>query len=82
MYILFFIVKTKVTRKWHEMRNDLEQSIFNITDGDAKILDGQAGNYKKDVFMGHCSEDGQNGYLPIAASKEVMEDVAAKLWNR
>lgn len=32
--------------------------------------------------MGHCSEDGQNGYLPIAASKEVMEVVAAKLWNR
>ena len=71
-----------MARKWHEMRYDLEQSIFNITGGDAKILDGQAGSYKEDVFMGHCSEDGQNGYLPIAASKEVMEIVAATLWNR
>jgi hypothetical protein len=63
------------------MRTDLEQSIFNITGGDAKILEGQTGSYKKDVFMGHCSEDGQSGYLPLAASKEVMEIAAAKLWN-
>ncbi len=63
------------------MRTDLEQSIFNITGGDTKILDGQAGSYKKEIFMGHCSKDGQDGYRPIQASKEVMEMVAAKLWN-
>ncbi len=70
-----------MVHKWHEMRTDLEQSIFNITGGDAKILDGQAGSYKKDVFMGHCSEDGEGGYLPIGASDEAIKMVGAKLWN-
>lgn len=64
------------------MRTDLEHSIFNITGGDAKILEGQRGGYLKDIFMGHCSENGQNGYLPIVASKEVIAIEAEKLWNR
>ena len=59
----------------------MEQSIFNITGGDAKILDGQVGSYKKDVFMGHCSEDGVGGYLPIGASDKAIKMVGAKLWN-
>lgn len=71
----------QVAHKWHEMRTDLEQCILNITGGDAKILDGQAGSYKKDVFMGHCSEDGGGGYLPIGASDKAIRMVGAKLWN-
>ena len=35
----------------------------------------------KDVFMGHCSEDGQDGYLPIVASKGVMKIVSEKIWD-
>ena len=70
-----------MVHKWHELRTDLEQSIFNITGGDAKILDGQVGSYKKDVFMGHCSEDGVGGYLSIRASDKAVKMVGAKLWN-
>ena len=70
----------EVVRKWHEMRTDLEQKIAELS-GDDKVLEGQSGSYKKDVFMGHCSENGQNGYLPIAASKEVMMEVAQKIWS-
>ncbi len=72
---------TKVAHKWHEMRTDLEQNLLNLTGGDTKIVDGQAGSYKKDVFMGHCSKDGQDGYLPIGALEEVIKIVAPKLWN-
>lgn len=45
-------------------------------------IEGQRGGYLKDVFMGHCSENGQNGYLPIVASKEVIAIEAEKLWNQ
>eukprot|EP00581_Thalassiosira_minuscula_P016510 CAMPEP_0183719362 /NCGR_PEP_ID=MMETSP0737-20130205/12339_1 /TAXON_ID=385413 /ORGANISM="Thalassiosira miniscula, Strain CCMP1093" /LENGTH=499 /DNA_ID=CAMNT_0025949079 /DNA_START=65 /DNA_END=1564 /DNA_ORIENTATION=+ len=69
-----------VVRKWHEVRTDLEGSIANIT-GDTKVLEGQSGEYNKDAFMGHCSEDGQKGYLPIVADKEVMAKVAQKIWS-
>jgi hypothetical protein len=31
--------------------------------------------------MGHCSKDGQDGYLPIAASRQVLKMVVDKLWN-
>ena len=61
-----------VVRKWHQMRTDLEQKIVEATGGDTKVLEGQSGDYRRDVFMGHCSKNGQNGYLPIVASKEVM----------
>jgi len=70
----------EVVRKWHEMRADLEQKIADIT-GDTKVLDGQSGSYKKDVFMGHCSQNGQDGYLPLVASKEVMSKVAQAIWS-
>ncbi|KAL9189634.1 hypothetical protein ACHAXT_009309 [Thalassiosira profunda] len=70
----------KVSRTWHEMRTDLEGKIANVT-GDAAVLEGQTGSYKEDVFMGHCKDDGQAGYLPIVASKEIMRQVAEKVWN-
>ena len=71
---------TQVIRTWHEMRTDLEQKILDIT-GDTKVQEGQSGSYKEDLFMKHCKEDGQSGYIPIAASKEVMAQVAEKVWN-
>lgn len=70
----------EVVRKWHEMRTDLEQKIGNVT-RDTKVFEGQSGDYKKHMFMGHCSEDGAKGYLPIAASREVMVKVAQKIWD-
>ena len=67
-----------MVHQWHELQTELEQSIFNITGGDAKILDGQVGSYKKDVFMGHCSEDGVGGYLSIGASDKAIKMAGAK----
>ena len=69
-----------VARKWHSMRTDLEQQIQDLT-GDDKILEGKRGQYKADVFLGHCSEDGQQGYLPISASKEAMSKMNS-VWDK
>jgi len=63
------------------MRTDLEKTIVDVTGDKKKVADGQSGKYNKDVFMGHCSEDGQDGYLPIVASKEVMKKVSEKIWD-
>ncbi|EED88875.1 predicted protein [Thalassiosira pseudonana CCMP1335] len=70
----------KVIRKWHEMRTDLEDSIKEIT-GDTAVFDGQKGEYKKDIFMGHCNDDGQDGYIPISASKDAMATAAEQIWS-
>lgn len=70
----------EVARRWHEMRTDLETRIMNVT-GDDGVLKGRSGEYKRDVFKGHCSDDGQDGYIPISSSKEVMAEAARKIWN-
>ena len=70
----------KVIRKWHEMRTDLEDSIKEIT-GDTAVFDGQKGEYKKHIFMGHCNDDGQDGYIPISASKDAMATAAEQIWS-
>ena len=71
----------QVVRKWHEMRADLEGKIANVTGDTNQVWEGQKGEYKKDVFMGHCSDDGQSGYVPIVASKEVMAVASDKIWG-
>lgn len=71
----------QVARTWHEMRSDLERQIQALTGNDEVLSEGQKGNYKKDVFMGHCDADGQIGYVPIAASKENMSLTVTKIWK-
>jgi len=70
----------EVVGKWHKARTDLEARIANVT-GDGEVLRGQSGAYRRDVFMGHCKEDCQDGYLPIVASKEAMAKVAQTIWD-
>ena len=70
-----------VVRKWHEARTDLEMKIAKVMKDGTEVLKGQRGDYKRDVFMGHCEEDDQSGYLPIVAPKEVMARVAQEVWD-
>ena len=71
----------EIVQKWHGMRSDLEQSIAEVSGDPTKVAEGQSGDFKRNIFMGHCSDNGQKGYLPIAASKEVMIMVAEKIWK-
>lgn len=57
--------------KWHSVRLDLENKLFDLT-GDSSIRDGSTGNYKEDVFHGHCTEDGYGGYLNLAGTDETF----------
>ena len=58
-------------QKWHSVRLDLENQLFKLT-GDRSILAGSTGTYKKDIFLGHCSDDGNDGYLNLAGKNETF----------
>jgi len=71
----------EVISKWHEMRTDLEEKLYRIT-GKSSVKDGQKGSYKNEIFMGHCEDDGQQGYLPIASGDVIFtSDVSEKIWK-
>ena len=54
----------ELLRKWHEIRFDLEKDIFALTQ-DRTVLDGASGDYKRDVFQGHCHGEGGLNYSRI-----------------
>ena len=62
-------------QKWHAVRLDLENQLFELT-GDASIREGSTGTYKKDAFVGHCTEDGFGGYLAMAGKEETYSRFA------
>ena len=57
---------------WHNYRTDLETKLEGLT-GDTTVRNGRAGNYKKDVFQGHCTENGQTGYLQLSAKPDTFK---------
>ena len=59
---------------WHGMRTDLEDQLYDLT-GDASIRQGQRGDYNKEFFQGHCSEDQSKGYLRLGGSPETLKRI-------
>lgn len=57
-------------RIWHEYRIDFEDKLVALT-GDQSVLDGRKGNYKKDIFMGHCDDEGL--YRGISGKSETIK---------
>lgn len=60
--------------KWHELRLDLERSIFGLTQD--KAIFNARGSYNEDIFFGHCSGEGGANYTRIQGlpgTLEVME---------
>ncbi|CAB9523175.1 expressed unknown protein [Seminavis robusta] len=58
-------------KKWHDVRKDLQTKLYQLSK-DERILDGSKGTHKKDLFHGHCSEEGSTGYLQIQAKNETF----------
>ena len=57
---------------WHDYRKDLEERLAELT-GDTSILQqGQAGDYKRDVFRGHCTGNGGRHYLTISGKESSL----------
>ena len=64
----------QLAKVWHDYRTDLETKLLKLT-GDDGIGAGQTGTYMPQVFGGHCTELGPQGYLPMGASKESLKRV-------
>lgn len=65
---------------WHGHRRDLERALAaHVGTEDnkrqketASIVAGQAGDYKKEVFQGHCRGNGQTNYLALAGGQQQL----------
>jgi len=64
----------ELVRHWHELRVDMETQLRALTQ-DETILQGQKGDYRADVFLGHCDEEGNSGYIEIHGTDEAFARV-------
>jgi len=65
----------ELTSRWHALRSDLENQLYNLTK-DETILEGRNANYKLEYFKGHCRDEGGKNYLNFKASDESMKRIA------
>lgn len=54
---------------WHSYRTDLERQLHKLTADDSILA---TGDYKTDVFQGHCTADGGSNYVPIQGKPESL----------
>lgn len=64
----------QMTRKWHVLRSELESSLYDITK-DATIHTGSTGEYRKDVFLGHCNDDGGSNYINFSFKDDTLKRI-------
>jgi len=57
-------------QKWHALRVDMEEKLSQLT-GDLSILqEGTNGTYNSEFFLGHCTHDGNDGYIRLKSEDE------------
>lgn len=64
----------ELVSQWHDLRTDFETKLMALT-GDNKVAEGSTGEYRPDVFKGHCDGDGNAHYRPISASLETLRRI-------
>lgn len=64
----------ELIKKWHSLRSDFEQKLLELTN-DQSILGGATGAYRRDIFLGHCDDDGNAGYRTISASTATLQRI-------
>jgi hypothetical protein len=63
-----------LVRQWHELRSDFEKKLYELTK-DESIQNGTIGEYKPEVFGGHCQGDGNSNYLVLSAEEETFRRI-------
>jgi len=61
----------ELVRYWHDLRVDFEKQLFDLT-ADETILNGAQNEHRKDIFQGHCREEGNSGYAEITGKDETF----------
>ena len=68
-------------RVWHEYRRDLESKLYDLTK-DEGVLRGNAGEYNKEYFLGHCKADQSSWYLRLGGSPETIKRIPELYQNK
>lgn len=67
----------EVVKLWHNLRSELEDQVIRLTGNESLAKVWRRGDYKNDVFNGHCMRNGQAGYVPLSgavSSKRFQEN--------
>ena len=67
----------EVVKLWHDLRSELEDKVIRLSGNQSLATVWRRGDYKNDVFNGHCTQNGQEGYVPLsgAVSSKVFQDI-------
>ena len=84
IYIYIPIVEhcLQLQGEWHGLRRDMED-LLQSKDTLAKELSSmsQTGTYKPDVFRGHCTQRGSQGYLMMDMDLATAKRIPEFLWG-
>jgi hypothetical protein len=62
---------------WHKHRADLENKLQVLTGGEMGVVSVyQAGDYKKQVFQGHCTGNGPEHYILLSENPDSVKRIA------
>ena len=64
----------EMSREWHLLRSDLEESLYSLTK-DENVKLGATGDYRKDIFQGHCKDDGSLHYLNLTGDTSRIDEL-------
>ena len=53
----------------------MEDKLYNLTGDETIKSGGQGGDYRNDLFLGHCSEEGGGGYKAISVEAGSFEKI-------
>jgi hypothetical protein len=59
---------------WHQHRADLENKLQALTGG--KAIANQTGEYKREVFKGHCTGNGPEHYILLSEKQDSLQRIA------
>ena len=67
----------EVVKLWHNLRSELEGKVIRLTGNQSLEKVWRRGEFKADVFNGHCVENGQGGYIPLSGAipSKVFEEI-------
>lgn len=69
-----------LVREWHSMRSDLENMLFGSNKEVPETLyKGTHGSYKRDVFQGHCENDGDDFYIPLGGNATTTNELVEQV---
>lgn len=67
----------ELLKRWHDLRSDFENQLYGLTNDETILSQGVTfGDYKPEIFNGHCKGDGNDEYILLSGKSESYRRVA------